>query len=99
VKIAWDEREVQFNAIKSELQQLKETLVDDDWLQSVNKKVKASKGDDVKVLKNEITAAIEVSSAKSKGVEADPAKSGDSSSSDINALGAFVTGTGGGRVL
>ena len=44
VKIAWDEREVEFNKVKAELSQVKDGLTSDEaWLAGAAAKVKAAR--------------------------------------------------------
>jgi hypothetical protein len=98
VKTAWDSREVEFKELKKEVDHIKSSMVDETWLASVCQKLKSSKGDNVILLKDQISARLlqpeEIPIQESSGSD-----KGDSSNSDLNALGPLVSGTGGGRML
>jgi predicted nucleic acid-binding Zn-ribbon protein len=112
VKIAWDEREKEFDALKAQISQIKEALVSDEkWLSNVATKVKATRTKPEAVLKTELEAKIETSSttevSKSTTSTVSGSKdTGDSKSStasagdkDANFVGSLISGLGGGRVM
>lgn len=110
VKIAWDEREVEFNKVKAELSQVKDGLTSDEaWLAGAAAKVKAARANaQGSVLRDEIVAKIALSSSSSSssissssssvaaGGKAAAAAAGDK---DTHMIASLVNGLGGGKIL
>ena len=106
VKIAWDEREVEFNKVKAELSQVKDGLtLDEAWLVGAAAKVKAARANvQTSVLRDEITSKIALSSStSSSSVVAVAGKVGGaaaaSSDKDTHMIASLVNGLGGGKIL
>jgi len=109
VKIAWDEREVEFNKVKAELSQVKDGLTSDEaWLAGAAAKVKAARANaQGSVLRDEIVAKIALSSSSSSnsisssssvaaGGKVAAAAAGDK---DTHMIASLVNGLGGGKIL
>ena len=113
VKIAWDEREVEFNKLKNELSQVQSITSDEAWLTSTAAKVKAARaGAHATVLKGEIQAKVaessntttSSSSSSKSTVTSTTGTTGNTSSSskndkDTDMVGNLINGLGGGRIL
>jgi uncharacterized Zn finger protein (UPF0148 family) len=111
VKIAWDERETEFNKVKNELSQVQSITSDEAWLTSTAAKVKAARaGVQATVLKEELQAKVAESSniinssssnkttAKTESTE-NIIDSSSSNDKDTNMVGSLINGLGGGRIL
>ena len=107
VKLAWDEREVEFKHLKQELAQVKDSITTDDaWLASTVAKIKAAKSTaQTNVLKEEIqtkvdgissTMALESKTITTTTASGKATAKGDSSE---HMVGSLISGLGGGRIL
>jgi hypothetical protein len=111
VKVAWDEREREFDALKMQISQLKDALVSDEkWLSNVATKVKATRTKPEIVLKTELEAKIDTCSSTDASMSTSAVNgnkdTGDSKSTassgsdkDANFVGSLISGLGGGRIM
>ena len=107
VKLAWDEREIEFKQLKQELSQVKDSITtDDEWLANTVAKVKAAKNTaQTNVLKEEIQAKVDgvfsTMALESKTITTTTASGKTTTKGDNSEhmVGSLINGLGGGRIL
>ena len=103
VKLAWDERELEFKQLKQELSQVKDSITTDDvWLANTIAKIKAAKSTtQTNVLKEEIQTKVDGITLESKTITTTTV-SGKATAKGDNSehmVGSLISGLGGGRLI